>query len=68
MAKFLDELSENEDEVYLKTPTFFERMSDYKETVFDLITMTKLLRETMEDYVVPESVVMDRMGLRPNGR
>ena len=68
MTKFLDELSDNEDEVFLKTPTFYERIFEYKKTITDLIGMSKMLAETIEQYVVPEEALMDRLGLRPSGR
>nr|XP_018667761.1 transmembrane protein 181-like isoform X2 [Ciona intestinalis] len=64
MSEFLDGI----DSVYLREPTLYEKILDYKTAFSDAHTYFKHLMQELENYIVPETVVMDRFGCKPKGR
>jgi len=69
MSKFLNELSaDEENETYFAVPTFAQRLGDYKQTCMDIITTIKMANQNLEDYIVPQTAILDRMGQKPKGR
>ncbi|XP_076818334.1 transmembrane protein 181-like isoform X2 [Clavelina lepadiformis] len=58
----------SDDEIYLALPSLYERLVDYKHTLLEVNTLLKKVFQYFQDYLVPESAVMDRLGHRPKGR
>ena len=68
MTKFLDELPEKDEEIYVEIPSWVVKAYEYKKTCVDIISMIKLFCQNLENYIVPESAIVDRRRIEPKGR
>lgn len=69
MSVYLHDDSDDQTQDHIfSQPTFYEKLSEVKTAFEDRMTLCKQLYQDFENYIVPDSVISDRLGQKPKGR